>query len=177
MADWLRSRPSRLLVWSAFATCLVLGAAVVITALEGATTDHSTTSLRDEEATAQVVTAARRAVAAAQLQQSTGGYAFMPCGASDGPPFQAVLHMTFGVPQAGSAQYMDDIAAALVADGWARSAAEGERFGLKLTGEGVTALVTRDPRRPDSATMRLYGECRVGDDHSDDDPVWTEVAL
>ncbi|MGE2722537.1 hypothetical protein [Mycolicibacterium celeriflavum] len=177
MADWLRSPPGRLLLWAAFAMCLILGAAVVITGREGARPDHPTATFSDEEAAAQVVTAARRAVAAAQLQRPTGGYAFMPCGASDGPPFQAVLHMTFSVPQANSARHVDDIATALVADGWDRSAAEGERFGLKLTGEGVTALVTRDPRRPDSATMRLYGECRVADDHSDDDPVWTEVTL
>nr|WP_090277225.1 hypothetical protein [Mycolicibacterium komanii]CRL71363.1 lipoprotein LppJ [Mycolicibacterium komanii] len=177
MADWLRSRPSRLLLWAALAMCLALGAAVVVIGTGDRPSDRLAAAITDDEAAAQVVTAARRAVATARLQHPAGGYAFMPCGAHDGPPYRAVMHMTFAVPQRNSAGYLDAIAAALVDDGWAQSVSEGRHFGVTLTTPGLTALLTREPRQADSATMKLYGECRVGSDHSDDDPAWTEVTL
>lgn len=177
MADWLRSRPSRLLLWAALAMCLALGAAVVIIGRGEGSPGRADVTIGDDEAAAAVVTAARRVVAAARLQHPTGGYAFMPCGAHDGPPYQAVMHMTFAVPQHDSSGYLDGVAAVLVGDGWVRSVAGGEHFGVKLTGPGLTALLTREPRQPDTATMTLYGECRVAGDHSDDDPAWTEVPL
>lgn len=177
MADWLRSRPSRFLLWAALAMCLALGAAVVITGLGDRPPDRPAATITDDEAATQVVTAARRVIGTARLQQPAGGYAFMPCGAEKGPPYQAVLHMTFTAPQRNSAGYLDGIAAALVDDGWVRSVAEGDHFGITLTMGGLTALLTRETRQAGSATMKLYGECRVGGDHSDDDPAWTEVTL
>ncbi|OBB46628.1 MULTISPECIES: hypothetical protein [unclassified Mycobacterium] len=176
MADQLRSRPSRLLLWAALAMCLALGAAVVITGL-GERPLRPAATITDDEAAAQVVTAARRVIATARLQHPAGGYAFMPCGAEEGPPYQAVLHMTFTVPQRNSAGYLDGIAAALVDDGWVRSGAEGDHFGITLTRSGMTALLTHETRQAGSATMKLYGECRVDGDHSDDDPAWTDVTL
>lgn len=157
--------------------CLILGAALMITGPSGPSPGGPGAAFSDDDAAAQVVTAARRVVSAAGLQRPTGGYAFMPCGPNDGPPYQAVLRMSFAVPQHDPAQYLDDVAAALVADGWVRSAAEGEHFGTKLTSPGLTALLTREPRRAESATLQLYGECRVGGDHSEDNPVWTEVTF
>ncbi len=157
--------------------CLALSATVVVIGLGDRPRARPDATINDDEAAAQVVTAARRVVATARLQHPTGGYAFMPCGASQGPPYQAVMHMTFAVPQENSSDYLDGIAALLVNDGWVRSVAEGEYFGVSLTSSGLTALLTRDPRQADSATMKLYGECRVVGDHSDDDPVWTEVTL
>ncbi|OBK81959.1 hypothetical protein [Mycobacterium sp. 1164985.4] len=177
MADWLRSRPSRLLLWAALAMCLALGTTVVVTGLGDRPPDRPAATITDDEAAAQVVTAARRVIATARLQHPAGGYAFMPCGVNDGPPYQAVMHMTFAVPQRDSAGYLDEVAAALVDDGWVRSVAEGEHFGVTLTTSGLTGLLTREPRQADSATIKLYGECRVVGDHSDDDPAWTEVTL
>lgn len=177
MADWLRSRPSRLLLSAALAMCLALGAAVVVIGFGDGPPDRPAATITDDEAAAQVVTSARRVIAAARLQHPAGGYAFMPCGANEGPPYQAVMHMTFTVPQWNPSGYLDGIAATLVDDGWVRSVAEGEHFGVTLTRPGVTALLTREPRQADSATMKFYGECRVVGDHSNDDPAWTEVTL
>ncbi|OBI80075.1 hypothetical protein [Mycobacterium sp. E740] len=176
MAGWLRSRAARRLLWAALVMCLVLGVAVALIA-GTESQDGNAGTLGDDQATSQVVTAARQVVAAAHLQQPAGGYAFMSCDSEDGPPYQVVMYMSFVVPQHQPAQYLDTVTAALVADGWSKGAAQAEHFGVKLTKPGLTAVLNRAPRQPRSATLRLYGECRVGGDHGDDNPVWTEVAF
>lgn len=94
MADWLRSRPSRLLLWAALIICLGLGAGVVM--LTGTESNQPAAALGDDEAAAQVMTAARRAVDAAQLSRPVGGYAYLSCSAEDGPPYQAAPGARFG---------------------------------------------------------------------------------
>lgn len=176
MADWLRSRPSRLLLWAALMMCLGLGAGVVL--LTGPEPpDRPAAALRDDEAATQVLTAGRRVVAAAQLQQPAGGYSFMSCSSADSPPYQVVLNMHFVVPQRNPTQYLDQVAADLITDGWVMAATEAEHFGVKLTTAELTAVLEREPSEPQSATIRLYGACRVMGDHSDDDPVWTDIAF
>lgn len=156
--------------------CLGLGAGVVLLT-DPEPPGRPAAVLGDDAAATQVVTAARRVVATARLQQPAGGYAFLSCRSDDGPPYQAVLHMRFAVPQRNSAQYLDRVAANLIADGWVMAAAEAEHFGVKLTTADLTAVLEREPSTPDSATIRLYGACRVMGDHRDDDPVWTDIVF
>lgn len=170
--DRLRSRPARSLLWAALLMSLVLGAGVV--ALTGPGPGRGQT-MSDDDAATQVVSAARRMVAAGLLRDATGGYAFMPCGADDGPPYQATLHLSFAVPPGDPGGYLDTVAARLIADGWAAGA--GERFDRKLSADGVVALFERPSGRGGFATAKLYGECRVDGDHRRDDPAWTEVSF
>jgi hypothetical protein len=83
--------------------------------------------------------------------------------------------MNFRLPQSNSAKYLRDVAASLVAHGWAPAASTSEHFGQKLTRDGVTAIFYRSVDETDFATMRLYGECRNTADHRSDNPVWREV--
>jgi hypothetical protein len=83
--------------------------------------------------------------------------------------------MNFRLPQSNSVTYLRDVAASMVAHGWARAPAIGEHFGQKLTRDGVTAIFYGGVDGADIATMRLYGQCRNTADHRNDNPVWTEV--
>ncbi|ODQ90588.1 hypothetical protein BHQ18_10775 [Mycolicibacterium flavescens] len=145
--------------------CLLLGAALV--ALTGGGPRPGET-MREDEAVAQVMSAARRIVAAGELRDVGGGYAFMPCDSSDGPPYQVTMHLTFAVPE--DDRRLDTVVDRLVADGWVPGADDS-----KLSDDGVIALLDRPDATTGFATAKLYGECRVGGDHRRDDPAWTEV--
>ena len=116
-----------------------------------------------------------RSSATAQLQDATGGYAFVSCKNENEPPYQAAVYMSFRLPQSNSVKYLRDVAASMAAHGWTPAASMGEHFGQKLTKDGVTAIFYRSVNDTDFATMRLYGECRNTADHRNDNPVWTEV--
>ena len=129
----------------------------------------------DDQAAGQVISAARQVVAAARLQQATGGYSFVSCVNENEPPYQAALYMSFRLPHDDWVRYQRDVGSAMIARGWVDAPAMGEHFGRKLTNDGVTALLERGNGA--FATMRLYGECRNIADHRNDDPAWTEVSL
>jgi hypothetical protein len=131
--------------------------------------------MTDAQAAGQVVASARQIVSTAQLHDATGGYAFVSCKNESEPPYQAAIYMSFRLPQSNSVKYLRDVAASLAAHGWAPAASVGEHFGQKLTKDGVTAIFYRSVNGTDSATMRLYGECRNTADHRNDNPVWTEI--
>jgi hypothetical protein len=131
--------------------------------------------LSDERASAQVVEAAVEITRRAELRDPAGGYAFRSCNNAHDPPYQAVVHMTFLLPQGNSVGYLSGVGAAMTALGWTEAATPAEHFGRKLTRSGVTAVFYRNPERTDLATMRIYGECRVVTDHRNDDPMWTEL--
>jgi hypothetical protein len=158
---------------------LLLGVAVLVMNHERARAvearEHPADSLDDGAAAALVVSAAVDAVATAGLRQPAGGYAFLSCTNSSDPPYQVAAYLTFVLPQVNSVGYLNDVASALLANGWSETATSGEHFGRKLTRGGVTTIVHRNPERPDLATMRIYGECRVMTEHRNDDPVWTEL--
>lgn len=175
--DWLRSRSARGLLWATLLMCLALGAGVLTVDGTDRSPSEGAPPLADDQAVAQVVTAARRIVAVAELQKPSGGYSFQSCSTADEPPYQAVLHATFALPQYDPARYVHEVAEAMTADGWTPSPVVGERFGAKLTRAGVTALISREGTDTPSATLRLYGECRNWGSHRDDDPVWSEVGL
>lgn len=165
-------------MWAALVLSLVLGVAVVVVDRhEADPVGQFGAPLTDEQAVEQIVGSARRVVAAAQLQNATGGYSFVPCATQNGPPYQAALYMNFTLPQRDWARYLDGVASAMIASGWTDAAAKAEHFGRKLTSGGVTAVLQRNIDDASSATMRLYGECRNTADHRHDNPAWTEVTL
>jgi hypothetical protein len=131
--------------------------------------------MTDAQAAGQVLASARQIVSVAQLQDAAGGSAFVSCKNENEPPYQAAIYMSFRLPQGNSVKYLRDVAASMVAHGWARTAAMGEHFGQKLTKDSVTAIFYRSLNDTNFATMRLYGECRNTADHRNDNPVWTEV--
>lgn len=177
-SDWLRSRQSRSLLWATLLLCLILGTGVVVVgAPEARFPGQSDQALSDDEAAAQVVAAARRIVSAARLQKATGAYSFQSCATAGKPPYEVVVYATFAVPERDPAAYLQSATDALSADGWTRSPVVGERFGEKLTKDGVVALINRDATDARHAILRVYGECRNWGSHHDDDPAWTEVGL
>ena len=175
---WMRSPAALILLWAALAMSLVLGVGLLVVhhrtpELPGA---HDG-ALTDAQAASQVVDSAKAIVAAARLQQATGGYMFVSCTNEKDPPFQATFYMNFVLPQNNSVHYLTDVASAMIADGWTDAPADGENFGQKLSKGGVTSVFYRNPSNRGYASMRLYGECRNTTDHHADDPVWTEVSL
>jgi hypothetical protein len=166
------SRRSVVLLLAAMLTVLVVGAGLLWLSNRGA----DAVRLQGEPMTdAQAVASAKQIVRMVQLQDATGGYAFVSCTNVNEPPYQVAVYMNFRLPQSNSVKYLRDIAATMVAHGWTPAPAMGEHFGQKLTKDGVTAIFYRSGNNTDFATMRLYGECRNAADHRNDNPVWTEV--
>lgn len=175
---WISAPRSRGLLWAALVLSLVLGTAlIVVDRREADAVDRHFVSMTDEQAAQQVIGAARQTVGAAHLRDATGGYTFVSCGSENGPPYQAAFHMSFGLPHSDWGRYLDDVASAMIADGWSDAPAKAEHFGRKLTSDGVIAVLQRNVDDPAFATLRLYGECRNTSDHRNDDPAWTEVSL
>jgi hypothetical protein len=164
------------LLLAALATVLVVGAGSTL--LRDQRTDAvilQGAPMTDAQAAGQVLASAKQIVHTAQLQDATGGYAFVSCKNENDPPYQAAIYMSFRLPQSNSVKYLRDVAASMAAHGWALAASMGEHFGQKLTKDGVTAIFYRSVNDANFATMRLYGECRNTADHRNDNPVWTEI--
>lgn len=175
---WISSPRAKVLLWAALVLSLVLGSALlVVDRREADAVDRRFTSLTDEQAAGQVVDAARRIVAVADLQDATGGYTFLSCTSGNEPPYQAAFSMDFRLLHSDWRRYLDDVASAIIVDGWSEAPASAQYFGHKLTGAGITAVLQRNVDNPAFATMRLYGECRNTTDHHNDNPAWTEVSL
>jgi hypothetical protein len=166
------------LIWFALVLSVVLGTAlIVVDRREADALERHIVSLTDEQAVQQVVGPARRIVAIAHLKEATGGYAFFSCVSENEPPYQAVFYMNFLLPQGDWGRHLDEVASAMIADGWVDAPVTAEHFGRKLTSAGVTAVLVRNVDDDTFATVRLYGECRNTTDHRNDDPAWTEVSL
>jgi hypothetical protein len=173
---WLRSPRSVVLLLAALVTALAMGAALVsLRDLRADAVALHGEPMTDAQAAGQVVASAKQIVSLAQLQDATGGYAFVSCKNENEPPYQAAIYMSFRLPQSNSVKYLRDVAASMAAHGWTPAASMGEHFGQKLTKDGVTAIFFRSVNDMDFATMRLYGECRNTADHRNDNPAWTEV--
>jgi hypothetical protein len=173
---WLRSPRSVVLLLAALMTALAVGAGIVVLGNPGAdAVGLQGEPMTDAAAAGQVVASAKQIVSIARLQGATGGYAFVSCTNENEPPYQVAVYMNFRLPLSNSVTYLRDVAASMIAHGWARAPAMGEHFGQKLTRDGVTAIFYGGVDGADIATMRLYGECRNTADHRNDNPVWTEV--
>lgn len=165
-------------MWAALVLSLVLGVAlVVVDRQEADAVGQVGVPLSDEQAVEQVVGSARKVIVAARLQDAAGGYSFVPCEIENRPLYQAALYMSFSLPHSDWARYLNEVAAAMIADGWTDAPTKAEHFGRKLTKDGVIAVLQRNLDDPTIANMRLYGECRNAADHRNDDPAWTEVSL
>jgi len=171
-------RSQRYVVLALAALIAVLALAGGMLWLNGRRADEVHTQgepMTDAQAAGQAVASARQIVDVAQLRDASGGYAFVSCQNANEPPYQVTVYMKFRLPQSNSVKYLRDVAASLVAHGWAQAASMGEHFGQKLTRDGVTAIIYRSVNETDFATLRLYGECRNTADHRSDNPVWREV--
>jgi hypothetical protein len=125
-----------------------------------------------EQASSILVDAATGIVGAASLDGPSGGVALRSCTNAQDPPYQAVVHMTFILPQGNSVGYLNDVAAALSADGWSETGVAAEHFGHKLSRDGIVSVFYRNTERTDMATMRLLGPCAVDRRTT---AAWTEI--
>ena len=176
MKSWLRSQRFAVLILAALATVLAVAASALwLSDRRADEVPLQGEPMTDAQAAGQVLASARQIVSTAQLQDASGGYAFVSCKNANEPPYQVTIYMTFRLPQDNSVKYLRDVGAAMVAHGWARAPVMGEHFGQKLTKDGVTAIVYHSGDSADFATLRLYGECRNAADHRNDNPVWREV--
>src|ERR1700730_14900286 len=156
---WLRSPRSLRILLAALMTALAVGAGIVVLRNPGAdAVGLQGEPMTDAAAAGQVVAAAKQIVSMAQLQGATGGYAFVSCTNENEPPYQVAVYMNFHLPQSNSVTYLRDIAASMVAHGWARAPAIGEHFGQKLTRDGVTAIFYCGVDVTNLATIGLYGD-------------------
>ena len=119
--------------------------------------------MTDAQAAEQVLTSAKQIVSMAQLQDATGGYAFVSCNSANEPPYQVAVYMNFRLPQSNSIKYLRDVAASMVAHGWTPAPAMGEHFGQKLTKDGVTAIFYRSARRISARVGPVLPVRRRGD--------------
>jgi hypothetical protein len=156
---------------------LLLGTGLVALQHRSIDTEAVPEPLTDDQAAAQVVDAARQVVSAAKLAGASGGYAFVSCRNAADPPYHAVLSMNFALPQTDPLRYVDEVANVMVTQGWVESPLIGAHFGHRLTRNGVSSELSRNPDAAGFAMMRLSGECRNTGDHRRDDPAWTEVAF
>src|SRR6478736_7373557 len=69
--------------------------------------------MTDAQAAGQVVASAKQIVSLAQLQDASGGYAFVSCKNENEPPYQATIEMSFRLPQSNSVKYLRDVAASM----------------------------------------------------------------
>ena len=94
---------------------------------EGWNADHVPNPLSDEQSRSQVVESARQIVQFAALPVEHGHFWFGRCtpgGPPYPPPYRGVVEMSFEVPYGmQNDAYLDEIAAAMVAHGWANGRA------------------------------------------------------
>jgi hypothetical protein len=176
MTGRLTSSRTAVLVLSAVAAVLAVTAGLLwLTGRDDDEVSVQGEPMTDAQSVGQVLTSARQIRGIADLQDVSGGYAFVSCQNETEPPYQAVIYLNFALPQNNSVKYLRDVAASLTAHGWTPAASTAEHFGQKLTRDGVTAIFYRNLDDHGFATMKLYGECRNTADHRNDNPVWREV--
>ncbi|MFG1932766.1 hypothetical protein ACGFK1_19300 [Mycobacterium sp. NPDC048908] len=176
MSSRLGSSRSAVLVLSALAAVLAVAAGLLwLTGRDDGTVKVKGEPMTDAQAARQVLDSAKQIVGVADLEDVTGGYAFVSCMNETEPPYQAMAYLNFSLPQSNSVKYLRDVGASLATHGWTRAASTDEHFGQKMTKGGVTAIFYRSVNDDSFATMKLYGECRNTGDHRNDNPVWREV--
>jgi hypothetical protein len=176
--EWLRSSAARALILTALVMSLVFGAVfVVIDSSRGAQTDAlgGAAPMTDEQATNQLVEAARGIVDAARLRNVSGSNVFLSCTSLHDPPYQAAVYLNFGLPATNPVKRIREVAAAMVAHGWQQAPVIGEHFGMKLIKDDVTSTFHENPDDTKFATMHIYGACRNTSDHRNDDPAFTDI--
>jgi hypothetical protein len=164
---------------AALVMSLVFGIGFVVIAASrkaGTGTLGGAAPMSDEQSTGQVLGSAKQIVDVADLHGVSGSYTFLSCTNLHDPPYQAAVYLNFALPEANSVKRIREVAEAMVADGWQEAPAMGERFGMKLTRDGVTSTFHENPDDSRFATMRIYGECRNTSDHRNDNPAFIDIS-
>jgi hypothetical protein len=175
---WRWSPAARAVVLTALSMALALGVGfVVFKSSRNAESDTlgGVEPMTDEQATNQVLDSTRDIVDAANLRDVSASVVFLSCTSSHDPPYQAAVHLNFGLPLTNSVKRISEVAAAMRAHGWQQAPAMAEHFGMKLTRGAVTSTFHENPDDRRFATMRIYGECRNTSDHRNDNPAFTDI--
>jgi hypothetical protein len=175
---WPWSPAAKAVVLAGLAMALALGVGFVVinsSRKPGSDALGGAEPMTDEQATDQVLGSARDIVDAANLQNVTASLVFMSCTSVHDPPYQAVAHLNFGLPQTNSVKRISEVAASMRAHGWQQAPAMAEHFGMKMTRDGVTSTFHENPDDRRFATMRIYGECRNTADHRSDNPAFIDI--
>jgi hypothetical protein len=175
---WHWSPAAKALVFAALSMALALGVGfVVFNSSRNTESDMlgGAEPMTDEQATNQVLDSTRDIVDAADLRDVSASVVFLSCTSSHDPPYQAAVHLNFGLPETNSVKRISEVAAAMTAHGWQKAPAMAEHFGRKLTRDGVTSTFHENPDDRRFATMRIYGECRNTSDHRNDNPAFTDI--
>jgi hypothetical protein len=127
--------------------------------------------MSDEQTRAQVVDPAKRLVHAVGLQLRGATFEFDSCTDQEVAPFRGQVGMGFTFPTGIAKEaYLDDIIAAMVADGWSNGAPAGKKpHGRSMKLGEVMAIVAANPDHPDRGYIEIYGECRNAGDHNADE--------
>ncbi|MBU9762254.1 hypothetical protein FR943_00075 [Mycobacterium sp. TNTM28] len=127
--------------------------------------------MSDEQTRAQVVEPAKRLVASAGLQVRGATFEFDSCTDQEVAPYRGQVGMGFTFPAGVDPQaYLDQIVAAMRADGWRDGAPSGKQpHGRAMNLGEVMAIIAANPDHPDRGYIEIYGECRNAGDHSADE--------
>lgn len=137
--------------------------------------DHPANPLSDDQAEAQVVDAAKQIAQRVSLPDMYGGFAFESCNDQGTPPYRGVVEMSFK-PPGDPDTFFNQIAATMVAHGWADGPPPGLRpHGKVINQGGVMAVMSSGPN-PGWSRIQLYGECRnMTDHHNDGKTNWVKI--
>ena len=127
--------------------------------------------MSDEQTRAQVVEPAARLVQRTGLQLIAGNFRLASCSDQGGTPFRGRVGIGFTFPAGVDKDaYLDEIVAAMVADGWRDGAPAGKRpHGRAMHLGEVMAIVAANPDHPDRGYIQIFGECRNLGDHYNSD--------
>lgn len=131
--------------------------------------DHPANPLSDDQAMAQVIEPAKQIIKVAGLGEPTGGFYLGSCNDQGDPPYRGVVEMSFRWPaQADENAYFTQLAATMVAHGWADGPPPGlHPYGHVIHKDGVMAIMSQSPSSG-RGSIKLYGECRNMTDHHGD---------
>lgn len=128
-------------------------------------------AMSDEQTRAQVVDPAKRLVQSVGLQLRGATFEFDACTDQGVAPFRGRIGMGFNFPAGVDKNaYLDEIAAAMIADGWGDGAPSGKKpHGRAMHLGEVMAIIAANPDHPDRGYIQIYGECRNPGDHNADE--------
>ena len=138
---------------------------------QGSAADLDGPEMSDEQTRAQVVDPAKRLVQAVGLQLRGATFEFDSCTDQETAPYRGQVGMGFTFPTGVDPQaYLDEIMAAMAADGWSDGAPPGKApHGRAMNLGEVMAIIAANPDHPDRGYIEIYGECRNAGEHSADE--------
>lgn len=143
------------------------------------TPDVDGPQMTDEQTRAQVVDPAKRITQSVGLHLRGATFRFDSCVDQGVAPYRGLVVLSFLFPAGADTQgYLDEIIAAMTADGWSDGAPAGKKpYGRALHMGEMMALVSPNPDHPERGLIRIYGECRNAAEHSSDrEDIRTELA-